>query len=140
MKNFIFGCLCFFIRFESVAQVTVGTTTSSQYIEGARLVIDILQLFKKSGVIKSPTRVQRVGNFCNFCLYNSDTSQKIKVTLMEKNTSISESIILVIKSNQKECSLQIQCGIYNCKIEGLDEKVISWGDIYINEKEISISK
>lgn len=123
------------------AQVLPTTNNSAtQYLEGARLVIDILQLFKKSNVIPVNIRQQKNGGFCNFCLYNSDTVQKIKVTLISKNIQQVDPIILVIKPIQKECSFQIQCGIYNCKIEAIDEKIISWGDIFINEKQVSITK
>jgi hypothetical protein len=130
-------CMCLICQ----AQVTGSTnTTGAQYIEGARLVIDILQLFKKSNVTPFTARQQKRGSLCNFCLFNSDTTQRIKVTLVSKNIIILDPIILVIKPNQKECSFQIQCGIYNCKVEGIDEKVISWGDIYINEKEVLLSR
>jgi len=113
---------------------------SNQYIEGAKVVIDILQLFKKNKVERNGSQNTYSGNYCNFCLFNSDSTQKIKVTLTSKNLPIVDSMIMVIKPVNRECSLQIKCGVYNCKIVSMDEKIISWGDILINEKEILISR
>jgi hypothetical protein len=71
---------------------------------------------------------------------NSDSLQKIKVVLSARSQPGGEAHTLVIKPGQQECSLQIPCGIYNCRVESADEKVISWGDIHINEKEVFIKK
>lgn len=106
---------------------------NNQYLESARLVIDILQLFRKKN--SSKTTVYQENNkenkTCNFCLLNSDSLQKIRVFLIAKNSL--DTLMMVIRSKEKECSLQIKCGIYNCKIEGMDNSIISWGDIYIDE-------
>ena len=136
----LWGVLC--LTEKAVCQVPLinSPTKGNQYIEGARLVIDILQLFKKNSAGKAVNPQQNLGAYCNFCLFNSDSTQKIKVTLRAKNVPAAEPLILVIKPKNKECSLQIQCGIYNCKIETPEEKIISWGDILINEKEILISR
>lgn len=123
------------------AQLPPVHTPASQYIEGAKVVIDILQLLKKTPSSKlAPQKENLKGSYCNFCLFNSDSTQKIKVTITSKNLPLADTSIMVIRPREKECSLQIRCGIYNCKIQSLEEKLISWGDILINEKEILITK
>ena len=112
----------------------------NQYIEGAKLVIDILQLFKKDNSRRSSLSASSRGGLCNFCIMNSDSLQKIKVVLSARSQTGVDAHTLVIKPGQQECSLQIPCGIYNCRVESVDEKVISWGDIHINEKEVFIKK
>ena len=131
-----------FLYYTGIAQVNIGNITSpaSQYIEGARVVIDIIQLFKKNPVGKPRPKGYYKSELCNFCIHNSDSIQKIKVTLVYKEIQYSEPSVLVIQPAKKECSLQMKCGIYNCKVETLDEKVISWGDLFINEKEIIVTK
>jgi hypothetical protein len=127
---------------QSICQLpaTYGQQPTTQYIEGARLVIDILQLFKKNKPESAMSQKPYKGNFCNFCLFNSDSTQKIKITLFARNLPGADTITMVIQPHNKECSLQIKCGVYNCKVEALDERVISWGDIFINEKEVQVTK
>jgi hypothetical protein len=142
MKSLL-SCLLVFVAKLSTAQLPPTNTPSTgayPYIEGARVVIDILQLFKKNNPQRSSPPSKTNGNLCNFCLCNSDSTQKIKVTLTAKNTGLEEVMQLVIKPKDKECSLQIKCGVYNCKIEALDNTIISWGDILINEKDILINR
>jgi hypothetical protein len=127
----------------ATAQLSPANTPSTgvtPYIESARVVIDILQLFKRNPAARGSISEKSKGSTCNFCLFNSDSTQKIKVTLTTKNTTPEETMMLVIKPKDKECSLQIKCGVYNCKIETLDNTIISWGDILINEKDILISR
>jgi hypothetical protein len=139
----IFCFMGILVASSGTAQLPPTNTPSTgayPYIEGARVVIDILQLFKRNNPQRSSLPSKTKGNLCNFCLYNSDSSQKIKVTLTAKNTGLEEVMQLVVKPKDKECSLQIKCGVYNCKIEALDNTIISWGDILINEKDILISR
>lgn len=124
-----------------MAQQTPNNATNMlPYLEGARLVIDVLQLFKKSKGIKSETRYSSGEAVCSYCLYNSDSLQAIKVVLLSKNPDTRDTITMVIPPKNMECSLQINCGVYNCRIESMDQKIISWGDILINEKEAKLWK
>jgi hypothetical protein len=124
-----------------MAQQTPNNATNVHpYLEGARLVIDVLQLFKKNNRTKSETRYPGGEGICNYCLYNSDSNQSIKVVLLSKNPDTRDTITMVIPPKNMECSLQINCGVYNCRIESMDQKVISWGDILINEKEAKLWK
>lgn len=113
---------------------------ANQYIEGAKLVIDILQLFKKDNGRRTGGNGAGRATLCNFCIYNSDSLQKIKVVLASRSVQGLGPHTLVIKPGQQECSLQIPCGIYNCRVETSDEKIISWGDIHVNEQEVFIRK
>lgn len=142
MNKLFILLLLFLPAKKTVAQLplTYGQPPATQYIEGARLVIDILQLFKKNKPENAVARNTYKGNYCNFCLLNSDSTQKIKVTLLARNLPANDTITMVIKPRDKECSLQTKCGVYNCKIETIDERVISWGDIFINEKQIQVTK
>lgn len=119
---------------------TGAAPLSNQYIEGAKLVIDILQLFKKDNGRRAGINGTARGGLCNFCIYNSDSLQKIKVVLSSRSVQAFGPHTLVIKPGQQECSLQIPCGIYNCRVESTDEKIISWGDIHVNEQEVFIRK
>ncbi len=122
-------------------QIASGTPPlANQYIEGAKLVIDILQLFKRDNGRRTGGSGTGKGIFCNFCIYNSDSLQKIKVVLASRAVQGAAAHTLVIKPGQQECSLQIPCGIYNCRVESADEKIISWGDIHVNEQEVFIRK
>lgn len=124
-----------------VAQQTPNNANNVHpYLEGARLVIDVLQLFKKTKGIKSESRFLTGEEICNYCLYNSDSSHSIKVVLLSKNPDTRDTITMVIPPKNMECSLQIKCGVYNCRIESMDQKIISWGDILINEKEAKLWK
>lgn len=119
---------------------TPAATGASQYLEGARLVVDILQLFKKESTglhDKSPVSVSRN---CNCCFYNSDSVRSIKVTLIPKFQPITDTVVLQIRQRERECGLQMGCGIYHCRVETDAGAVISRGDIRINEKEVLFTK
>jgi hypothetical protein len=124
----------------SQSTLPAAPPVANQYIEGARLVIDILQLFKKETPRRNALPPATRGALCNFCLFNSDSLYKIRVTLCSRNGPDGLTHTLVVGPRQQECSLQIPCGIYNCKVETPEEKIISWGDIHINEKEVVLRK
>lgn len=113
---------------------TSGDLKPSQLVEGARVVVDILKLLRKNERLDYESGVPKTKVFCNYCIYNSDTSKAIKVTLISKLPGQGDTLQLVIKKLGKECSLQIPCGVYNCKIQSLDNVTISWGDIFIDAK------
>lgn len=128
-----------FFSASAQAQSTVATG-SNQYLEGARLVVDILQLFKKESTgwhDKSPVSVSRN---CNCCFYNSDSLRSIKVTLIPKFQTAADTVVLQIRQRERECGLQMNCGIYHCRVETDAGIVISRGDIRINEKEVLFTK
>ena len=135
----ICGCL----NLSAQAQINTDNRTNAQYIEGAKLVIDILKLFKSENKQRKEISTQKndaLSNACDFCLYNSDSLNKIKVTLIARETHNPDTIFLVIRSRDKACSLRIKCGVYNCKIQTAWDDVISWGDVYINEKSFLLKK
>lgn len=128
---------------EAAAQQNPAENRPTQYLEGARLVIDILKLFKQEQ--GSSTRNQRQERHsdkqrCDFCLVNSDTVNKIKVTLVPRSPIAADTAFLVIGAGEKACSLQLTCGVYNCKIQFAWDEVISWGDIYVQSKLVQVER
>jgi hypothetical protein len=106
-------------------------SSTQQYIEGAKVVVDVLNLFKKQ---KTTTHTQNNnGEKCNYCLYNSDTVNKIKVKLIYKEAP-TDTLDMILKPNSKECSLGIKCGIYSCTIFDAQNNIINKGDIFIDDK------
>ena len=140
MKKVLFFFVLAFFCLKNFAQLSPGANPAAAYIEGARVVIDILHLFKKGQRSGEAPKPNFKGSYCNFCLFNSDSTQKIKVTLKPVNQPADQTHTMVIKPKDQECSLQLMCGVYNCEVETMEGKIISWGDIFINEKEISITK
>lgn len=115
----------------------------TQYLEGARLVVDILKLFRSE--THTPPRRSRQEKSagkqaCDFCLVNSDSTNKIKVSLVNRQVPNADTIYLVIGPGEKACSLQITCGVYNCKIQFPWDEIISWGDIYVQSKLVQVER
>lgn len=115
----------------------------TQYLEGARLVVDILKLFRsetQAGPRRPRPERTNGKQACDFCLVNSDSTQKINVSLTNRQIPGADTIYLVIGPGEKACSLQIACGVYNCKIQYPWAEVISWGDIYIQSKLVQVER
>ena len=132
-----------------LAQSTYGQPANNpdarptQYLEGARLVVDILKLFRsETHPANRRARSAKPGNkqACDFCLVNSDSTNKIKVSLVHRLVPDADTVYLVIGPGEKACSLQITCGVYNCKIQYPWEEVISWGDIYIQSSLVQVER
>ncbi len=138
----IFAILCSPLFSKAQLITYPDQSRTGQYIESARMVIDILKLLKGNKPAAVPKNLQQdnKNTVCNFCFYNSDSLQVIRVTLCEKHGSSLDTSIMVIKSLGRECSLQIRCGVYNCKIENQRNEIISWGDILVNEKQIDVTR
>lgn len=140
MKRLARGWFLFlFFSVTARAQSSVSTG-SNQYLEGARLVVDILQLFKKELPGRPNKSPESVSKNCNCCFYNSDSLRSIKVTLITKFQPVADTVILQIRQRERECGLQIGCGIYHCRVETDAGLVLSRGDIRINEKEVLFTK
>jgi hypothetical protein len=146
MKAFLLSVI-FILAFHFFSQGQVigyppDQSRTGQYIEGAKVFIDILKLFKSNKPAQPPKNLQQDSKNanCNFCIYNSDSLQATKVTLCEKQGYPRDTTVMVVKSLGRECALQIRCGVYNCRIENQQNMVISWGDILINEKQVNITR
>ncbi|MDB5201837.1 MAG: hypothetical protein JWQ27_1246 [Ferruginibacter sp.] len=115
-------------------------TKAVQYIEGAKLVIDVLKLFRQNKPPATSLAAGKNSGFCSFCVFNSDTTNTIKVMLVEKVVPATAAIFLIIKPSARECLLRINCGIYNCRVESLKGEVISWGDISVADQMLELKK
>ena len=137
----IIALAVFLFSFNSAMPQVITENKTNPYIDGAKVIVDILHLFKKGGGVGSNTsQSTNTNNTCNFCIYNSDSLQSLKITLVSKNQQFGDTLRMVVKRLNKECSLRINCGVYNCKIEFMDNRIISWGDVLINEKEMVLVK
>ena len=134
MKTIIMGILFLIIRNSICNAQIAGDLKPGQLVEGAKVVVDILKLLRKNEKIDYESGISKTKVFCNYCIYNSDSIKAIRVTLISKLPGQGDTLQLVIKKLGKECSLQIPCGVYNCKIQSLDNVTISWGDVFIDAK------
>jgi hypothetical protein len=134
MKTIIMGILFLIIHSSICNAQNAGDLKPSQLVEGARVVVDILKLLRKSEKLDYENGISKTKVLCNYCIYNSDSVKTIRVTLISKFPGQGDTLQLVIKKLGKECSLQIPCGVYNCKIQSLDNVTISWGDVFIDAK------
>ncbi len=133
----------FHVQFVYGQPISTPDSRPTQYLEGARLVVDILKLFRAdSQAGQRRTRPEKAAQkqSCDFCLVNSDSANKIKVMLVNRQVADADTLYLVIGPGEKACSLQISCGVYNCKIQYAWDEIISWGDIYIQSRLVQIER
>jgi len=134
MKIFCTGILFLILSNTLCNAQNPSELKSIQLVEGAKVVVDILKLLHKNEKLQYENGVPKTKLLCNYCIYNSDSLKPIKVTLISKLPGQGDTLQLVIKKLEKECSLQILCGVYNCKIQTLENVTISWGDVLIDAK------
>lgn len=111
-------CLCI--------QVQAQNYTVSNIIEGGKVFVDILKVFKtpKKTLLAAAPIMQNTTDSCllksiaDVC-YKNISGKKMFISLYKRNGSVYASVplTLALLNNSKECLFEIAAGIYKYKIE-----------------------
>ncbi len=125
MKKIIFLLLA-----GSGLQGQAQNNLASNIIEGGKVVVDILKVFRSSkypGLIPATTtRISpdscEIKGTTDIC-YKNTSGQPVTVNLYKRNGEAyaSTALSLIIEINSSECLYEIQAGIYKYKIEYKDK-------------------
>lgn len=117
-------CLILILRTEISGQ---SNQAADHMIEGGKVVVELLKVF--AGKKDTDKNGGCKGSYADLCVLN-ESSGSISVTLQRAKTE--EKKDMVILSGMKECSLQIEVGVwtYDLKLTGTTNSIRK-GDILI---------
>jgi hypothetical protein len=124
MKNLFFP-----VAAAMILQAGAQNNTTTNIIEGGKVVVDIIKAFKSSKnnlgkmVLDSPVSADSCATkFLADICYMNETGKTLTISLYKRNGNLyaTAPLTLTILSNSKECIYEIQAGIYKYKIEYSD--------------------
>jgi hypothetical protein len=121
----------FFLLLASVCiQAQAQNNLTNNIIEGGKVVVDILRVFKTPRKAISPSAIvaQTITDSCSAkaiadVCYKNTSGKSLYINLYKRNGNAYTTVplTLTIQNNTKECLYEIQAGIYKYKIEYEEE-------------------